>query len=138
MSPDNNADNGPQPFIRQKGPSRRRDWQPNPAPKQGASGGVGCALVGLVIVLVAALIGVALFLPPFSVGDRLFNTPYAQLGAQNASFASGGLTVSVDPASPGSGFGVRVRPVAYEVFAGQTAARPEDAAWIKAARSALP
>src|SRR5689334_22175182 len=100
MSLDNNADNGPQPFIRQEGP-RRRSRQEDPAPKPGASGGAGCALVGLVIVLVIALIGVALFLPPFSVGDRLFNTPFAPLGAQNASFASDGLTVSVDPANPG-------------------------------------
>src|SRR4051812_7672363 len=58
MSLDNNADNGPQPFIREKGLSRRRTSQPEPAPKPGASGGVGCALVGLVIVLVAVLIGI--------------------------------------------------------------------------------
>src|SRR5262245_24369151 len=75
-------DTGPQPFIRQE-PKRRTvehdedETESRPA----GGGGLGCALVGLVIVAVAILIGAALFLPPFSVGDRFFGTPFAPLNA---------------------------------------------------------
>src|SRR5260221_10285951 len=74
-------------------------------------GGLGCALVGLVIVAVAILIAAALFLPPFSVGDRFFGTPLSALNAQTASTTSNGLAIGLDPANARSGFGVLIKPI---------------------------
>src|SRR5712692_10306501 len=125
---------GPQPFIRQEAQSKRQSTQVRAA----GSGGLGCALLGVVIVIVAVLIGVALFLPPFSLGARLFGTPYVQLNQQTSSAAQNGLTVAVDPANVGSGFGVRLKTIKPEVFNGQAAPNAEESAWLKAARASLP
>src|SRR5258708_33326993 len=132
-------DNGPQPFIRQEPKRRTIEHDEDESESRPAGGGgLGCALVGLVIVAVAILIGAALFLPPFSVGDRFFGTPFAPLNAQSASTTSNGLTIGLDPANAGSGFGVRIKVIKPEVFNGTSAASAEDAAWLKMARASLP
>jgi len=98
---------------------------------------LGCALAAVIILVVLALVGVAMFLPPFSVGERLFSTPYKSLSAQSSSLSQNGLTLSVDPAKAGSGFGVRISAIASGVFEGQTAPNAQDAAWVKTAHAAL-
>src|SRR5205807_7842732 len=45
---------------------------------------------------------------------------------------------AVDPANPGSGFGVRLKTIPPEVFLGRAAASQDDAASIRLARAALP
>src|SRR5262245_44878194 len=105
-------DTGPEHFVRQKPQTKRRTVETVAAPNQrsrprGVGGGLGCALVGLIVLMVIVLIGVGLFLPPVSLGERLFGTPYAALNAQSPGLSSGGLTVAVDPANVGNGFGVR-------------------------------
>ncbi len=69
-------------------------------PRSNSGGGLGCALVGLVIVVVLGLVGVALFLPPFSLGDRLLGTPFAPLNLQAQNQTLSGLTVALDPNNP--------------------------------------
>jgi hypothetical protein len=142
----NGGDAAPEPFIRQK-PQKKRQRskppvvdRPKPQPRSNANdgGGLGCALVGLVILTVIVLIGVGLFLPPFSLGERLFGTPYIALNAQSPNAGMDGLTIAVDPANPGNNFNVRIRAISPDVFLGRTAANQEDAAWIRVARAALP
>ena len=85
-------------------PLRYEDDAP-PEPR----GGCGCWLPALLtLVLVVALVAVGLFLPPVNLYDRLFGVQYIPLTAESNAVRSGdgGLTVLVDPAQPGSGFGV--------------------------------
>ncbi len=101
-------------------------------------GGLGCAIAGVVLVLVIVLIGIALLLPPFLLGDRLFNKPFAALSQQTPGTALNGLTLSLAPGTSSNGFGVRLQSVAPEVFTGQKAASVDDATWIRMAHAALP
>src|SRR5689334_1316932 len=82
-------------------------------------GGLGCALAGVVLVLVIILIGVALLLPPFLLGDRLFNKPFAALNQQTPSIALNGLTLSLASGTSSNGFGIRLQSVEPDVFTGQ-------------------
>lgn len=138
----NDGDTGPEPFIRQKPQKRRRPVEPeafaNPPRPRSANGGLGCALAGLVILVVIALVALGLFLPPVSLGERLFGTPFAPLDAQSASASANGLTVSVDPAKPGSGFGVRIKEIESQYIRNSSAYTGEDKDWVRAASKALP
>ena len=127
-----NEDTGPVEFTQPQG---RRPSAPRPS---GVGGGLACALVGLIVLVVIVLIGVALFLPPFSIGDRLFGTPYSALNGQSPSTSQGGLTVAVSTADATSGLSVRFRSIAPAVLTGQTAPNSDDAAWVRAAHNALP
>src|SRR5258708_12065172 len=137
QSGDTNVTADPQPSTPMESfkSSRRRQGGQSSG---GSGGGLGCALAGIIVLIVIVLIGVALFLPPFSVGERLFGTPYAALSAQSPSASQGGLTVSLSSADAGSGFGVRIKTIASGVLMGQTAPKAEDATLIRAAHSALP
>jgi hypothetical protein len=80
-------------------------------------------------------------LPPFSIGDRLFGTPFAPINVQSPSVSLSGLTIAIDPSATTkteSSLGVRLKAIPPEVFQGKTAAANEDAAWLRAARAALP
>src|SRR5258708_17299229 len=101
-------------------------------------GGLGCAIAGVVLVLVIVLIGIALLLPPFLLGDRLFNKPFAALSQQTPGTALNGLTLSLAPGTSSNGFGVRLQSVVPEVFTGQKAASGAAATWIRMAHAALP
>ncbi len=149
MSLDPNGGNAaPQPFIRQKPPKKKQrskstdvdspSAKPQPRSTTNEGGGLGCALAGLVILTVIVLLGVGLFLPPFSLGERLFGTPYLALNAQSPSARVDGLTIAVDRTSPGNDLNVRIRTISPDVFLGQAVAKQEDAAWIRVARAALP
>jgi hypothetical protein len=140
----NSGDTGPQPFVREK--ARRNNSQDTvvpgkTAPRPRSGGGLGCALIGLVVVIVIVLVVVGLFLPPFSIGDRLFGTPFAPINAQSPSASLSGLTIAIDPSATTkteSSLGVRLKAIPPEVFQGKVAAANEDAAWLRAARAALP
>ncbi len=99
----------PQPFVRQP----ERELEENG--KRGAW--LGCPLMGLVGIFALVLVGVALLLPPFSLGERLFGTPFVALsqGAPRATYE--GLTVAVNPARPGS-LSVRIGKYGAEGSAG--------------------
>jgi hypothetical protein len=84
------------------------------------------------------LVGIALLLPPFSIGDRLFNTPFAALSQQTPGTTLNGFTLSLAPGTSSNGFSVRLKSVTPDIFAGQKAASADDATWIHTARAALP
>lgn len=93
--------------------------QPPPAPRRG---GCGCWFVGLVTLLIfAGLVSAALLLPPFNLGDQiqeqLLGPQYAMLDSQNNAAANDALTVIVDPADPGTEFGISLAATTQEDFA---------------------
>src|SRR5258708_36851563 len=137
QSGDTNVTADPQPSTPMESfkSSRRRQGGQSSG---GSGGGLGCALAGIIVLIVIVLIGVALFLPPFSVGERLFGTPYAALSAQSPSASQGGLTVSLSSADAGSGFGGRIKTIASGGLMGQAAPKAEEPTSIRAAHSALP
>jgi hypothetical protein len=92
---------------------------------------LGCVLTLLAALICAGvLIGVGLFLPPVNLYDRLFGTPYVLLDSTNNAVALDGLTVAVDPADPGSAFGV-----ALAAFSPTAAAAPDS---VRLASAAAP
>lgn len=117
-------DTQPQPPVGQPGAGKAED-QPyytyagrhTPPPPRRRKSGVGCWIMGLLTAFMAtALIVAGLFLPPVSLGDRLFGESYALLDAQNNAAAHEGLTLIVDPADPGSDFGVALDSVSISDF----------------------
>jgi spore germination protein YaaH len=124
------VDETQEPYYRYPGPSGP------PQPPRKKSGGIGCWLVGLMTVFVAAMLVVAgLFLPPISLADRLFGPQYTMLDAQSNAAANNGLTVIVDPEAPGTEFGVALSSVAVSAF---TAGSSDAGEWVAGARSAVP
>ncbi|MFN8527720.1 MAG: hypothetical protein U0670_03815 [Anaerolineae bacterium] len=86
-------------------------------PEQRHGGGIGCWLTGTATLLtVGVLLLVGLLLPPFSLYDRLFGTQYVPLSATSNAASADGLTVIVDPAAPGDGFGVALSSLPMQSF----------------------
>ncbi|MFW5772336.1 MAG: hypothetical protein ACOCZH_03350, partial [Phototrophicaceae bacterium] len=106
---------------------------PPPPPRR--RGGIGCCIIGLMTAFMAtALIVAGLFLPPVSLGDRLFGDSYALLDAQNNAAAHEGLTLIVDPEDAGSDFGVALDSVSMSDF---TAANRTAGNWVVEASAAV-
>ncbi len=80
-----------------------------PAPRRKRKG-PGCVSTLIFFVVVVGLVALAMFLPPFSLADRLTGLMnYKTLDAAYPSLADpSGFTLSVDPSNPGDGFGVRL------------------------------
>ncbi|MCU0476427.1 MAG: hypothetical protein MUC99_10010, partial [Anaerolineae bacterium] len=95
---------------------------------------LGCVFT-LVTALACAgvLIVAGLFLPPVNLYERLFGTPYVALDAANNAVALDGLTVALDPADAGTGFGVAIAALSPEAFAS-----PDAPTWAQQARAAVP
>jgi hypothetical protein len=117
-----------QPYYQYPGP--RPPHQPPPKRSN-----IGCWLVGLMTMMAAAaLVVVGLLLPPFNLADRLFGTQYAMLDASSNAVAAGGLTLIVDPADPGSEFGVALDSVSMQNFLGSNRELGE---WIPRANASV-
>jgi spore germination protein YaaH len=95
----------------------------------------GCLLPGLIIgFLVLVLVVVGLLLPPFSLLDQLTGPQYVALDADTPGVSHpDGLTLTIDTAQPGDGFGVGLDSVDQATFASGGGAD-----WASAARAALP
>jgi hypothetical protein len=92
-------------------PTVRPVRAPEPAPEAPRKGGCGCWVAGVVtLVLVAALVGVGLFLPPVRLYDRLFGPQYAPLNADQNAVAVDGLTLAVYGPDYGVNFGAAITP----------------------------
>ncbi len=79
--------------------------------------GLGCWITGLVTLMtVLALIGIGLLLPPFNLLNRIVGTQYAMLSAEANAVAADGLTLIVDPATPGDNFGAVLSSIPMEQF----------------------
>ncbi|MBI5671620.1 MAG: hypothetical protein HZC41_26810 [Chloroflexi bacterium] len=107
-------------------PQRAIEYDDQPA---SARGGCGCWIPAILTLLVAvALVAVGLFLPPVNLYNRLFGVQYTPLSADSNAVRStdGGLTVLVDPAQPGTGFGVALASAGGDTpeNAGAVAAAP--------------
>lgn len=99
-------------------------------------GGCGCFLGALLTgFVVTALVVIGLFLPPVDLYNRVFGLQYAMLDDQNNAVALDGLTLIVDPAAPGTDFGVALRAVSVGDF---SAGNAQSASWVPAARASLP
>ncbi len=132
----NDGDSAPQPFIRQESPNKRFITRPiaSAAPNSDGRSRLGCALVCFVLMI--ALIGIGLFLPPVALGEQLFSTPYVPLGSSPV--GANGLTIAVDPATAHGDVAVRVNAIPANIFRGEAAASQDDMTWISTARTALP
>ena len=101
---------------------------PQPRPRSGC----GCWIPALLtLFVVGVLVVIGLFLPPVNLWDRLFGVQYAMLDADANAVQVEGLTLVVDPADPGQGFGVVLDALPMTNF---MAGVPE---WT-AARAAIP
>lgn len=99
-------------------------------------GGIGCWIAGLVSLIVAAgLIAVGLFLPPFSLLDRLQGVRYTPLNAESNALSHDGLTLAVYGEDYGRDFGVTLDSVPLNRF---LEADTSAGAWIPAALAAAP
>lgn len=99
------------------------------------SGGCGCWIPALLtLMVVGILVVVGLFLPPVDLWNQLFGEQYAILSAEANAIADNGLTLAVDPASPGQNFGVALQSVPVNTFLTGNS----QAEWIPAARAAVP
>jgi spore germination protein YaaH len=124
----------------------KEDTQPIPPPQPGQypyppgapprrSGGCGCWIPALLtLFVVGTLVVVGLFLPPVDLWNRLFGVQYATLSAEANAIAESGLTLVVDPANPGSGFGVALDAMPVNTFLTGGAG----VEWLPAARAAAP
>ncbi|MDX1995382.1 MAG: hypothetical protein SF029_23565 [bacterium] len=123
----------PEPYYSYPGEMQSRSQRP---PRRGS--GIGCWLVGLMTAfLVLGLVVAALFLPPFSLGEQLFPTPYAMLNAQTNGTQSqdARLKVIVPPENPGTEFGVLLDQTTLQDFTAGSAGAVD---WTVSARSATP
>lgn len=125
-------DTQPQPVITSQGPYYTYPGPAfSPPPKRS---GCGCWIAGLSTgFVVTVLVIIGLFLPPISLGDRLFGTRYAMLSPQNNAVAIDGITLIVDPAEPGQNFGISLDTIGLNEFLSRS-----DVDWVPAARAALP
>lgn len=122
------AEAAPEPYYHYPGPMSQQ-----PPPQRG--GGIGCWLIGLLTAMIAAgLVTVGLFLPPVSLGDRLFGEQYTMLSSESNAVASDGLTLIVDPADPGQDFGVTLGSVSASDFTARSSTAGE---WVPRASAAL-
>lgn len=122
-----------QPVIPEEPEAFQRVPPTEPPPNQ--RGGCGCWIPALLtLFVVAVLVVVGLFLPPVDLWNRLFGTPFAVLSAEANAIADNGLTLAVDPASPGQNFGVALSSIPEDAFVSGSA----NAEWVPAARAATP
>ncbi len=91
--------------------------------------GLGCALSVLALIFAALLTFLALLLPPFSLGDQLFGTPFVAL---NSRLAFGDLILS---AGGGNTLNIRLSSLSAAAFGGLP--EPENDL-LRQARAALP
>lgn len=123
--PPDDAEDTSQPYYAYPGPRQA------PPPRRG---GCGCWITGVVTAFIfTALVILGLFLPPISLGERLFGTQYAMLSAQSNAVAIDGITLIVDPAEPGRDFGVALDAIELNSFLTNS-----EANWMAQARAALP
>ena len=110
-----------------------------PTTNRSARGGVGCLIALVAGLLLIGVIGVVLFLPPFSLGDKL-NDPLSQGGftiltrsrtdTTDTAFKQDGLTIQLAPpkgtdSSGTSTLAIKVQPIASDVFQAGFAATPD-------------
>ena len=106
---------------------------PPPPPRRS---GCGCWIPALLtLFVVGVLVVVGLFLPPVDLWNRLFGTQYAVLSSEANAVADSGLTLVVDPASPGENFGVALESMPVNTFLSDSAT---NAAWVAGAKAAIP
>jgi len=104
--------------------------------KRPGSGGLGCWLTALTSLIVAAgLIGVALFLPPFSLFDRLFGPAFVRLTAADTAVSRAGITITVSDPAYQDGFSVALASTPLDQF---ITADGGAGSWIPAAFAAQP
>ncbi len=103
---------------------------------QPARSGVGCWLTMVITLFIAGvLVLVGLFLPPFSLYDRLFGVQYATLARVGDSIATRDGSLRLIVAEDGAGYGAAVDGISLREF---MAADADAAAWVAAARSSVP
>ncbi|MBN2469966.1 MAG: hypothetical protein JXN59_04500 [Anaerolineae bacterium] len=118
-------------------PSRAMNPVPPPQAAKPARKRSGCAVAALLVtlLLVVVLVGAALLLPPFSLLEQLTGPQYVALDAETPGVSHpDGLTLTIDEAQPGEGFGVALNAVDAASF-NSGAAEPD---WAAPARAALP
>ncbi len=99
-------------------------------------GGPGCVLPALIAFAVAFIvIGMALFLPPFSLYQRLTELRYTALSPQQNRYETAGLQLVVQSEQFQGAFGLLVNQVPLDTF---LAADASAGSWIPAAHAALP
>ena len=116
-------------------PSSSR-MQPVPPPQAARSQRRGgCLLPAFIALVVIILVVAGLLLPPFSLLDRVTGPQYVQLNADTPGVSHpDGLTLTIDPAQPGTDFGVVLDDIPAADFQSGAA----QAAWVATARSAVP
>jgi hypothetical protein len=121
--------------VAMQDPTQTPPPQPPATRPPDSGGGCGCwipALLTSFVVFVLVLVG--LFLPPVDLWNRLFGTQYAVLSADANAVAEAGLTLIVDPASPGQNFGVALQTIPADNFLNGRV----NADWARAALAASP
>ncbi len=119
-------------------PVRPVQDEPSRTQRPRQSGGCGCWLPALLTLFLAAvLVLVGLFLPPVNLYDRLFGIQYTMLSAESNAVRSpdAAFTVVIDPANPGTDFGVALNEVPLNDFTSGNSAAGE---WVPAALASLP
>ncbi len=113
------------------------NMQPVYPPPQQRGSGAGCWLTAIISLFVATmLVMVGLFLPPFSLYDRLFGEQYELLSVENLSVTYGNeFSVGIPEDDTGENFGVQLSSVSLNDFETANVTAGE---WITAAKSSLP
>jgi hypothetical protein len=112
------------------------DAQPMTQVQIQREGGFGCAVASVAALFVfgVVLLG-ALFLPPFNLLDRVLNSGYTMLTAQQNTLAVQGLQFTADATQLNGEFGIRVASVGLSDF---TTGNARAGDWIPNALSAVP
>lgn len=132
------TDSSPEPSQSQQTPYYKYPGKTQPPTERGG----GCWLIGFLTLLIAsALVVAGLFLPPFNLGERLFEDdefaifdPAAASPGSLLAVEDDGLTILVDPADVGDEFGVALTNQSPSTLA--TGSGGPD--WLQAARENLP
>ncbi|MCC7450912.1 MAG: hypothetical protein IT324_26085 [Anaerolineae bacterium] len=136
MSAEGNIDPQPLEHPPQPEPGGSNPSMRVPVPRS-RDGRFGWVIAAIVVIAVIALVGMGLFLPPFSLGGQLFGAPYTALNAQSPSVSKDNLTLAVDPQNPGS-LSVRIKAITppntddWGIGVDQ-----QDAGWLRYAHMAL-
>ncbi len=118
-------------------PSRSMSPVPPPQAAKQERKRSGCAVGALIatLLLVVVLVGVALLLPPFSLLEQFTGPQFVALDAETPGVSHpDGLTLTIDTAQPGEGFGVALNALDVASFNSGAA----EAEWAAPARAALP
>lgn len=112
------------------------------APRQpipdSSRGGAGCLIALVVALIVIVLVGAVLFLPPMSIGDKLFKSDFVALNAAAPTAKLDGLLLSLDSSQATGGFAVRLLENSAEAFIAGTPSAGDDAAAMQQAKASLP